>query len=222
MNMRKEKAPAAQTAEQSTAANKVMTVIGSILCVILIPILLFNCTLIIKSYTNKDAVPDVGGWFPLIVLTDSMLPVIESGDLIVCHTTDAEEVAVGDVISFFDPAGNGTSIVTHRVVEVLDENGALMFRTRGDNNNVDDKVLVGAQDLVGTYKTRIPGAGNVALFMQTPTGLIVCVVMPILLLIGYDIIRRRLYEKKNQQDTDALLAELEALRAEKARQEANK
>ena len=218
--MRKEKAPAAQSAEQSSAANKAMTVLGSILCVILIPILLFNCTLIIKSYTNKEAVPDVGGWFPLIVLTDSMLPVIESGDLIVCHTVDAEEVEVGDVISFFDPEGNGTAIVTHRVVEIVDENGALMFRTRGDNNNVEDRLLVSAQDLVGTYRNRIPNAGNVALFMQTPTGLIVCVVMPILLLIGYDIVRRRMYEKSRKDDTDALLAELEALRAEKAQKEA--
>lgn len=214
--MSKETASAART----PAKHRVLTVIGTILCVILIPILLFNITLIVKSYTNKDAVPDVGGWFPLIVLTDSMYPEIKSGDLIICQTVEAENVAEGDVISFFDPAGNGTSIVTHRVMEIVDEGGALMFRTKGDNNNTEDKVLVGAQDVVGTYKTRIAGAGNVALFMQTTIGLIVCVVLPILLLIGYDIIRRRVYEKSKQDDTDALLAELEALRAEKAEKEA--
>ena len=54
------------------------------------------------------------------------------------------------------------------------------------------------------------------MFMQTTAGLIVCVVLPIILLVGYDIIRRRVYEKKNRSDTDALLAELEALKAEKA------
>lgn len=214
--MSKETASVART----PAKHRVLTVIGTILCVILIPILLFNITLIVKSYTNKDAVPDVGGWFPLIVLTDSMYPEIKSGDLIICQTVEAENVAEGDVISFFDPAGNGTSIVTHRVMEIVDEGGALMFRTKGDNNNTEDKVLVGAQDVVGTYKTRIAGAGNVALFMQTTIGLIVCVVLPILLLIGYDIIRRRVYEKSKQDDTDALLAELEALRAEKAEKEA--
>ena len=214
--MSKETASVART----PAKHRVLTVIGTILCVILIPILLFNITLIVKSYTNKDAVPDVGGWFPLIVLTDSMYPEIKSGDLIICQTVEAENVAEGDVISFFDPAGNGTSIVTHRVMEIVDEGGALMFRTKGDNNNTEDKVLVSAQDIVGTYKSRIAGAGNIALFMQTTTGLIVCVVLPILLLIGYDIIRRRLYEKNNKSDTDALLAELEALRAEKAEKEA--
>jgi len=132
---------------------------------------------------------------------------------------DPEAVQVGDVISFFDPAGNGTTIVTHRVVEVVEENGAKMFRTRGDNNNTEDRLLVGAQDIVGTYRSRIPGAGSIALFMQTTTGLIVCVVMPILLIVGYDIIRRRIYEKNKKEDTDALLAELAALRAEKAEKE---
>ena len=204
--------------EKKSASSKVFTVIGTILCMILVPILLINLTLIAKSYLNKDEVPNVGGVLPLIVLTDSMYPQIESGDLIICKTIPAENVKVEDVISFFDPAGNGTSIVTHRVVEIVEQNGETFFRTRGDNNNTEDKDLVPAEKLVGLYKTRIPGAGNIAMFMQTTTGLIVCVLLPILLLVGYDLIRRRHYEKNKKQDTDKLLAELEALRAEKARQ----
>ncbi len=202
--------------ENSSMSHKILTVIGIVLCIILVPILIINITLIIKSTANKNEVPSVGGYLPMIVLTDSMLPEIKSGDLIICHTIDAEAVREKDVIAFFDPAGNGSSVVTHRVVEIVNEDGKLFFRTKGDNNNVEDKALVPAENLVGIYKARIAGAGNVAMFMQTTTGLIVCVVLPIILLVGYDIIRRRLYEKKNKTDTDALLAELEALKAEKA------
>lgn len=204
--------------EKKSASSKVFTVIGTILCIILVPILLINLTLIAKSYLNKDEVPSVGGRLPLIVLTDSMYPMIESGDLIICKTISAEAVQLEDVISFFDPAGNGTSIVTHRVIEIIDKDNQIFFRTRGDNNNADDKDLVPGDKLVGLYQTRIPGAGNIAMFMQTTTGLVVCVLLPILLLVGYDLIRRRHYEKNKKQDTDKLLAELEALRAEKARQ----
>ena len=207
--------------EKSSAAHKVFTIIGIILCIILVPILIINVTLIAKSFINKDEVPNVGGILPLIVLTDSMYPEIESGDLIIDSTIQAAEVKVGDVISFFDPEGNGTSIVTHRVVEITEENGQRMFRTRGDNNNTDDKSLVPGDKLVGIYKSRIAGAGNVAMFMQSTTGLIVCVLLPIILLVGYDLIRRRIYEKGKKKDTDALMAELEALRAEKAKQEEN-
>ena len=205
--------------EKTSSTHKILTVIGTILCIILIPILVINCTLILKSYTNKEEVPSVGGFLPLIVLTDSMYPEIESGDLIICHTADAEDIKVNDVIAFFDPAGNGSSIVTHRVLEVTEQDGQLAFRTKGDANNTEDKMLVPAENLVAVYQSRIPGAGNIAMFMQSTTGLIVCVVLPIILLVGYDIIRRRLYERNKKDDMDALMAELNALKAEKAERE---
>lgn len=211
--MKDEKQAAAVKAAQNEKSNPVLTVIGIILCVILIPILVINVTLIIRSYTDRDAVPSIGGIFPMIVLTDSMYPVIQSGDLIICRQTDPETIAVGDVITFFDPAGNGTSIVTHRVIEITEEDGTLAFRTRGDANNADDRLAVKAEKVVGTYWKRIPSAGRVAMFMQTTAGLIVCVVLPLLLLIGVDLLRSRRFEKAHKQDTEALMKELEELRA---------
>lgn len=205
--------------KKNTAVHKVLTGVGIVLCVILIPILVINCILIVKSFTSEE-VPSVAGTLPLIVLTDSMYPQIQSGDLIICHTAEPEEVEENDVIAFFDPAGNGSTIVTHRVIEVTELNGKIAWRTKGDNNNTEDRLLVTADKLVAVYEgTRLAGFGNVALFMQTTPGLIVCVVCPILLLVGYDMIRRRLYEKNHQQDTDELMAELEELRRLKAERE---
>ena len=203
----------------TTPLHKLFTIVGTILCIILIPILIINCILIGKSFTSEE-VPSVAGKLPLIVLTDSMYPVIESGDLIICSTTEAEEIEVGNVIAFFDPASNGSAIVTHRVIEVTEQNGEIAWRTKGDNNNTEDRLSVPASKLVAVYEgTRLAGFGNVALFMQTTPGLIVCVVCPILLLVGYDMIRRRMYEKSNKQDTDQLMAELEELRRLKAEKE---
>lgn len=205
-----------QEKEKSSLGHKILTGIGIILCVILIPILVINCTLIIKSYTNKDQVPSISGIFPMIILTDSMYPEFESGDLIICNTAEPEEIKVGDVICFYDPEGNGTATVTHRVQEVItDDEGNLAWITKGDANNTEDLPTVPAKNLIGVYKTRLKGLGNVAMFMQTTQGLIICVICPIILLVAYDVIRRRAYEKSKKKDTDALLAELEALRAEK-------
>ena len=205
-----------QEKEKSSLGHKILTGIGIIICVILIPILVINCTLIIKSYTNKDQVPSISGIFPMIILTDSMYPEFESGDLIICNTAEPEEIKVGDVICFYDPEGNGTATVTHRVQEVItDDEGNLAWITKGDANNTEDLPTVPAKNLIGVYKTRLKGLGNVAMFMQTTQGLIICVICPIILLVAYDVIRRRAYEKSKKKDTDALLAELEALRAEK-------
>lgn len=200
-------------------SNKVLTILGIVLCVILAPILIMNVTMIIKSFINPDKVPTLGGYAPMIVLTDSMYPKIKSGDLIMVKSADPESVQVGDVIAFFDPAGNGTSVVTHRVVQVVNE-GGLQFQTKGDANNTEDPSLVPAANLVGKWTGMdIRGAGNVAMFLQTTPGLIVCVAIPAIILIGIDMLRRRKYEKAQKDDTDALLKELEELRAAKAERE---
>lgn len=205
----------------SVARHRALTVIGIVMCVILVPILIVNCTLIIKSFVNKEEVPDFGGVLPLIVLTDSMYPDIKSGDIIICTTVEADHVKVDDVISFFDPAGKGSSVVTHKVIEIIDEeNGARLFRTQGINNNTPDRVLVPEDNIIAKYTgIRFAGAGNIALFMQSTAGLIVCVVLPIILLVGYDVIRRRIYEKSKGDDMAALMAELEALKAANAAKE---
>lgn len=189
--------------------------LGVALCVVLVPILIVNCILIFKSVTNSNEVPSVGGAVPFIVLSDSMYPQIQSGDLIVCREVSAEQVKQGDIVSFFDPDSVGSAVVTHRVAAVTTaDDGTLQFTTKGDANNTEDASPVPADNIIGVYQFRLAGLGNVAMFMQTTQGLVVCVVLPIVLLVVYDVLRRRSFDKKNQAETDALRAELEALRAQ--------
>ena len=194
------------------------TIIGVAVCVLLLPLLIMNLILIVKSFVNSDEVPSIGGITPMIVLTDSMDPVIKSGDLIFAKSIDPAEVAVGDIITFFDPAGSGTSTVTHRVVEVVNEDG-LYFRTKGDANNTEDRSLVPAENLIGVYRARLPGMGQVAMFLQTTPGLLLCVVLPLGALVAVDLIRRKRAAKAQDDDRDQLLAQLEALKAEMAEKE---
>ena len=119
------------------------------------------------------------------------------------------------MISFYDPAGNGVSVVTHRVVEITEQDGELAFRTKGDNNNTEDVSLVPADKLVARYTgICLTGFGDAAMFMQTSKGLVICVIVPLLLFVGYDLLRRHSYEKKQKKDTEALRAELELLRSQ--------
>lgn len=205
--------------EKTGVSARAVNLISILLCILLLPVLLINVTLIVKSYVSPDKVPSIAGYSPLIVLTDSMYPQIESGDLIICRTIPPEEVKEGDVISFFDPEGNGESVVTHRVVEVTDGEEGLSFRTRGDANNADDSLPVPAENVVGIYQNRFRGMGDAAMFLQTTPGILICVGIPLLILLAVDTILRKLRGKKERQDTDALRAELEALRAEKAKAE---
>jgi signal peptidase len=203
--------------KQVDKKQRVLTIVGIVLCVILVPMLIVNCTLIVKSLINKDEVPDFAGVVPLIVLTDSMYPDIKRGDLIFTKVVDANNLEEGDVISFYAAEDNYTTIWTHKIIEVIKEGDTVKYRTQGVNNPTPDGKLREVDKIIGKYADfRIGGAGNVAMAMQKPGGLIVCVVVPILLFVGYDILRRKLFEKNQTSDVDALRAELEALKAEKA------
>lgn len=210
--------------EKSSGHSKGLTIFGIILCVILVPILVVNVTMIIKSYTNPDEYPSFAGYNLMIVLSPSMEDTIMTGDLIVVKNADAQDIKGessegaqdGDIISFFDPDSSKQSVLTHRCKKVEDTDGAISFITKGDNNNASDPTPCPAENLIGTYITRIPGAGNVAMWLQTTPGLIVCVAVPIVLLVAYDLIMKKRYDKSKKKDTDALLAELESLRAQQA------
>ncbi len=216
-----------QNKERSSTTHKILSIVGIVLCVILIPILIINCTLLIKGWTNKDEVPSIGSIAPLIVLTDSMSgnekDSFDGGDLIFIKMIEAEEVKKGDVISFFDPQSNGSAVVSHRVVEIINEDGKLSFKTKGDNNPSEDTVAVPANKVIGVYTGfHIANAGHIAMFMQTTWGFVICVFVPVILLVGWDILRRKKYEKQHDADKEELLAELEELRKLKAAQSANK
>jgi signal peptidase len=86
----------------------------------------------------------VSGFFgvqPVAVSGPSMVPTFGVGDLVVVQDVEAEEVVVGDVIRFY----KGATAVIHRVVEIQEENGRLVFVTRGDGNNVADDPITAAQ-----------------------------------------------------------------------------
>ena len=74
--------------EQPSKAKIILNVVAIVLCVILLPILVFNCILIIKGMLNPDEVPSIGNSIPLIVVTESMDPTIKAGDLIICKEID--------------------------------------------------------------------------------------------------------------------------------------
>ena len=147
-----------------------------------------------------------------------------TGDLIVVKNAEPDEVKGesaagaqdGDIISFFDPDSSKQSVLTHRCKKVNEDD---TFTTKGDNNIDADPTPCPTDNLIGKYVMRIPGAGSVAMWLQTTPGLIVCVAVPIVLLVLYDLIMKKRYDKKKKSDTDDLLAELESLRAQQAEAE---
>ena len=200
---------------------KAINIAAIILSVLLLPILLINCVLIVKNIANPDEIPSIGKMTPLIVLTESMEPEIKSGDLIICKEIKPNAVKEDDVISFFDPEGNGSSVVTHRVIGLVYEDGELVgYRTQGDNNDIEDRLTVPVENLVGVWTGKRVGLlGHVILFTQSTWGLIICIFLPIGAFVLYEVLRRRKQDQEKQSDIDALRAELEALKSGKSNED---
>ncbi len=157
---------------------RALHVAGAVLFVaLLVPFLVF-------------AVPDVAGADEsYVVLSDSMNPTIDAGDVVIVEENDPSSIEEGDVLTFdaADPeefdAGDGTSIVTHRVVDIEQTDDGLEFVTQGDANNAPDGSAVEEEQVIGVVAFSIPYIGRVISFAGTRTGLMLFVVVPCTLLV---------------------------------------
>lgn len=120
---------------------KVLSWIANIVIVILILIVVLSLVSNVKGKNNY-----VLDYFSLKVLSGSMEPDIKVGDVVVVKKVDGTDVKAGDVVTY--KIGNDV-YVTHRVIEVVEEDGKFLFKTKGDANNKEDDGLIKEEDLVG-------------------------------------------------------------------------
>lgn len=120
------------------------------------------------------------GYEVLVVQSGSMEPVYHVGSLIYVKSVEPEELEVGDVITF--ELGNGVR-GTHRIIEILDNNGELSFITKGDANEVEDNKPVVEDAIVGQVKFTIPKLGFFITYIQQPPGTYIAISVAAMLLL---------------------------------------
>jgi signal peptidase len=104
---------------------------------------------------------------PLIVVSGSMAPEINTGDLLMATPTPARDLRVGDVASL---PNEGGVFVTHRIVELERTGDTVTLRMQGDANAHPDAQshTLGADDPVWIPVLTVPGAGYVAEMLMRP------------------------------------------------------
>lgn len=162
-----------------------------------IKLLFFTMLLIImilfyQMNKHPDQPPSIFGFQGLTVLSNSMNPTFQTGDLVVVKSLAASEVQRDDIITY---KATDTPYITHRVQDVVNEKEQPMFVTKGDNNNVADKEAVTSEHLVGKVLFHIPYVGYIANFIGSKNGFFLLVLLP---LIGY--ISLEFYDRVNKRD----------------------
>lgn len=189
------------TTEQAKAG-KAKRITGIIFNVILWIFLIFALVMMIFAFasnSNKYGVSMLGNKVILNVKTNSMEPTIMKGDLIVGTTlADNEKTALqaGDIITFYvDLNGDGAKeLNTHRIISVEHSGGNnYRFHTKGDHKDATlDPNPILLSDIVCTWKegdTQIHGLGSVIGFLQSRTGFLIFVIIPLIGLFVYEIVR---------------------------------
>lgn len=114
--------------------------------------------------------PRFGGYQTSTMLTGSMSPLINPGDVVVSIKTPAAQVKAGDIITYAIPVGDHR-IETHRVTEVItNPDGTIAVRTKGDaNNGADPWTATLNDDYVHTTVAVIPHLGDAIRALSEPT-----------------------------------------------------
>ncbi len=101
----------------------------------------------------------------------SMEPELKVGDIVLVKEVNEGELKKDDIISF----RQGQGVVTHRIIE-LDENEK-KYKTKGDNNNVEDKEEITYAQVEGKVVGRIPFLGKISGLLQGKITIIVIALM---------------------------------------------
>lgn len=144
---------------------KLINVIQKIIILLLAVVLTLNVMVLASKVIFKEDLPKVFGYSQAVVLSGSMSPELEVGDVVLYKVQD--EYFVGDVIIF----EVSDYFVTHRIIEEV-ENG---FITQGDANNVSDDWVVEYSQIHGKMIATIPNFGGIISFLKTPLGVIILV-----------------------------------------------
>jgi len=142
-------------------------IFGTILILLIIPLFYFGYQVYLGELQFKT------------VLSGSMSPAINTGDIILISKTNPEEIKEGDIITFREEK----TFTTHRVIEIVNNS----FKTKGDANEDPDAKIIKAEQIVGKVIFVIPFLGYLGYFVRTPLGFLIFILIPGILIIYSEI-----------------------------------
>ncbi len=93
----------------------------------------------------------------IAIASGSMRPNIDVGDVVIVKqkSYDYKEIGVGDIVAY----KSSNTIIVHRVVRVLNDDGRYYFYTKGDANNGEDNIALEPKDIIGVVQFKVKMVG---------------------------------------------------------------
>jgi signal peptidase len=124
---------------------------------------------VVLAFAGLAVGPHVLGYRTMTMLTGSMAPVINPGDVTVAVQEPTADLAVGQIISYQIPVDDHR-VVSHRVVKVTHgAGGTVTVQTKGDHNAAADPwTAVVSDSRVWTVRAVVPHLGDVIRALRGP------------------------------------------------------
>ena len=162
---------------------------GIFISIVLWAVILLAALFAFTTLATKDSshVANLAGFTPLSVVSDSMAPTFQAGDLIIIRSCDPASLKEGDIVTFHTIINNEFALNTHRIAEIQGQADARSYVTKGDNNDIADIHMITDGDIVGKYVARLPHFGRVVEFLSSSIGFLLVIVLPLLIFFVYQV-----------------------------------
>lgn len=199
------------------AWRRIRAIVGTALGALMVLVLVAAIFLAVVTRTSQAGVPRFMGHSALVILSGSMTPTFDAGDLIVDQaviTSQAAHLHRGQVITFEagPPSAPASVLITHRIYRVTMVQSPVTYRlvpryeTKGDANPVPDGNALQPSQIIGVYQFRIPFGGYVLNILHQPIVFILLVTSPFAVIaIGEGSRRWRAAGSKGPGDGEAAM-----------------
>jgi len=191
--------PAEQEVEEVSKGKEIVNTLVNVVLVLAI-VLAAMCTYTSYVSSSGNGVPSILGVRMFSIQTESMYPALLPGDLVFGRAVkDASELRRDDIIAYWTVISGERVLNTHRIHNIYDGGGYLIFETKGDNNTAADALTVHESEIVAKYSFRVGGLGKFFDYLQTGTGFFVVVVVPVFVFFLFHLVQffRVLFEYQN-------------------------
>lgn len=176
--------------------NSIRKKLNIVIYMLLIPLLVYNVSLILQAVLKPNETPSVFGIKMYVIVSGSMKPDFDIGDIVVVKEVEQKELKKDDVISF----RQGHTVITHRISEEVVEKDKTLYKTKGDNNNTEDAKPVDFQNIEGKVVNKISSVGKIVLALRNKTLIIVIVLFYYILLMQDQSIQARKNRRKIKRE----------------------
>ena len=159
---------------------------------------MYNAILLFFSSMNKMQNFSVFGYKAYIITTDSMEPTIKQGDAIITKKAKEKDLKEGDIITF----NRDNESITHRILTVDKEEDKILYVTKGDNNNVEDKQKVSFNDVEGKQVIVMPKIGYIIEAAENQLVILIITLVVLIFLLGKIQAEERKYNRREKKKNE--------------------